>query len=146
MHISTELLLVILGLLPSFLWMAYFLRRDPHPEPRSLLAKTFLMGIILSPFAVILQIAFTRIGDYTNSTLFIANSPTFFLWAAFIEEFVKFYAVRTIVLTDPSLVLLLSKTFWYYSALSPTARQPHWPSGVCARSVQHYSMLSRLHC
>ena len=96
------ILLVLLGLLPSLLWMLYFLRRDPHPEPRSMIAKTFLMGIIISPFAVLLQAGFTHLPDLFPGYPFLADSGLFFLWAAFVEESIKYYAVRIIALHDPA--------------------------------------------
>ncbi len=97
----SHIVLVIMGLIPSLVWMAYFLRRDPHPEPRSLLAKTFLMGIILSPLAVLLQIGFSHYTEIIDSIQLINNKPSFFLWAALIEECVKFFAVWFIVLNKP---------------------------------------------
>jgi len=100
--LSTETILVISGVLPSLVWLSYFLKRDPHPEPRSLLTKTFLMGIILSPIAILLQLGFIQLSVFTGSTVLAANTPAFFLWAALIEELVKFYAVWVIVLKNPS--------------------------------------------
>lgn len=95
-------LLVALGLIPSLVWMSFFYKRDCHPEPKYLITKTFLMGIILSPFAVLLQLAFTHLNQWVSIDYFVPNSSLFFLWAAFVEEFVKFYAVRIIALTDPN--------------------------------------------
>ncbi len=101
MPFSESLYLVLLGLIPSFVWLAYFLRKDCHPEPKSLLAKTFLMGIIVSPLAILFQLGSLKLADNLSLTFFVSNSPSFFLWAAFVEEFVKFYAVRLIVLSKP---------------------------------------------
>ncbi|OGN32751.1 MAG: hypothetical protein A3I39_02500 [Candidatus Yanofskybacteria bacterium RIFCSPLOWO2_02_FULL_47_9b] len=100
--LPTHTLLVISGLLPSFVWIVYFLHRDPHPEPRSLLTKTFLMGIILAPIAILFQLAFTKLGIITDSSFFTSGTASFFLWAALVEESVKFYAVWVIVLRNPA--------------------------------------------
>jgi len=102
MALPTYVLLGLFGLLPSFIWMSYFLQRDSHPEPRSLLAKTFLTAMIVSPIAVFLQLGFTRISVVTGSSFFATNTPNFFLWAAFVEECVKFLAVWIIVLRNPA--------------------------------------------
>lgn len=102
MSYTTAVLLVALGLLPSFLWMLFFYRQDCHPEPKYLITKTFLMGIIISPIAVLLQMGFSHIGSLGPIDYFIADGSLFFLWAAFVEEFVKYYAVRIIALTDPA--------------------------------------------
>ncbi|MEK7217694.1 MAG: PrsW family intramembrane metalloprotease [Patescibacteria group bacterium] len=93
-------LLVALGLLPSLVWMFFFYHQDCHPEPKYLITKTFLMGIIISPVAVLLQIGFNQVGYWTPLNALIAQGSLFFLWAAFIEEFIKYYAVRIIALTD----------------------------------------------
>ncbi|MBP9822261.1 MAG: PrsW family intramembrane metalloprotease [Candidatus Pacebacteria bacterium] len=95
-------LLVALGLLPSLIWMFLFLKEDCHPEPRYLLTKTFLMGIIISPLAILLQLAFSRIGSLGPIDYFIVDGSLFFLWAAFVEEFLKYYAVKIVALNDSS--------------------------------------------
>lgn len=93
--------LVFLGLMPSFIWMSFFLKEDIHPEPRYLIAKTFLMGIIIAPFVLVLQIGFNPVGSWISNSSLLAGGSLFFLWAAFVEEFFKFYAVRLVALTDP---------------------------------------------
>lgn len=102
MPYATAGLLVALGLLPSLVWMFFFYRQDCHPEPKYLITKTFLMGIIISPIAVLLQMGFNQVGFLTPLNALIAQGSLFFLWAAFVEEFVKYYAVRIIALTDPA--------------------------------------------
>lgn len=105
MSYATAGLLVALGLLPSLVWMFFFYHQDCHPEPKYLITKTFLMGIIISPIAVLLQWSFgnvTHLSNFGPVDYFIADGSLFFLWAAFVEEFVKYYAVRIIALTDPA--------------------------------------------
>ncbi len=94
-------LFVGLGFLPSVVWLAFFLKRDLHPEPKYLITRTFLMGMILSPLAVGLQWAFVGIGQKLYPQIFSFDSLHFFLWAALVEEIVKFLAIRFIVLNDP---------------------------------------------
>ena len=80
-------LLVALGLLPSLVWMFLFYHQDCHPEPKYLITKTFLMGIIISPVAVLLQIGFNQVGYWTPLNALIAQGSLFFVWAALVEEF-----------------------------------------------------------
>src|SRR3990167_3714338 len=101
MPLSNAVILVVLGLLPSLLWLSYFIKRDIHPEPKYLVTKVFLMGIIVSPLAILFQIAFTKLGDFSAYNIFQGGSPGFFLWASFVEEFIKFYAVRMVALNSP---------------------------------------------
>lgn len=101
MPLSQAATLVTLGLLPSLVWMSYFIKRDIHPEPKYLVTKTFLMGIIISPLAIILQMGFTQISSHFSLFALSANTPPFFFWAALVEEFVKFYAVYLIAIMSP---------------------------------------------
>lgn len=94
--------LVILGMLPSLIWLSFYIRKDSHPEPKHLISKVFLMGIIVSPIAILLQRGIIQMGSILNySGLFLTGSMSFFLWAALVEEAIKFYAVKTIVLNSP---------------------------------------------
>src|SRR3989344_2616941 len=94
------LILVTLGILPSLIWLFVYLRKDCHPEPKYLVIKTFLMGIIISPLAIIFQLLFVKTIASTFPSL-NGQSPAFFLWAAFVEEVVKLYAIRWLILYDP---------------------------------------------
>jgi len=103
MDFGSASLLTIMGLLPSLVWLAFFIKKDIHPEPKYLVTRTFLMGIILAPLAVGLQWFFVGFGDKfpAFSDVFSFQSPHFFLWAAFVEEITKFLAVKFIVLNNP---------------------------------------------
>jgi len=101
MSLSTSAFLVALGLIPSLVWVLIFLRNDRHPEPKYLITKTFLMGIIVSPLAIILQLGFIALHPWFNLSILNAQSPSFFVWAALVEEVVKYLAVRTVVLKNP---------------------------------------------
>ena len=92
-------LLVGIGLAPSIFWLFFYLRKDCHPEPKHLITNTFLMGMLISPIAILLQLGLlkTNIGWFAITE----NSASFFLWAAFVEEMIKFYAVKIIILNNP---------------------------------------------
>ena len=101
--LSINALLITLGLAPSLVWLSFYVRKDCHPEPKNLLAKTFLMGIIISPGAIFFQFSFSQIATmfYGTSQSVIQGSPYFFVWAAAVEEFIKFYAIRLLILRSP---------------------------------------------
>lgn len=90
--------LVVVGILPSLMWLAYYLRKDCHPEPKNMVIKTFLMGIIVSPIAIILQLVFVQLWTHLTGLPGGTDGPGFYAWASFVEEIVKFYAVQLIVL------------------------------------------------
>lgn len=73
------------GMIPACVWLWFWLREDTvHPEPKSLIALTFVAGIV----SVLLVLPFQK-GIYSlfEDSLFL----TFFLWAA-VEELFKFGA------------------------------------------------------
>ncbi len=74
------------GLLPALGWVWFFAHEDPHPEPRSLLIKTFIAGMVAVPIAMGLEEIFQQLlgSSVTNQTL---------LGWSFIEEAVKLLAV-----------------------------------------------------
>ena len=95
--------LIGLGLVPSLVWFSFYLKNDSHPEPKSLLAQTFLMGIIVAPVVLIVQIGFVYLGALftTMPAEVIQISNYYYIWAAFAEEFLKFFAIWFLVLRNP---------------------------------------------
>jgi RsiW-degrading membrane proteinase PrsW (M82 family) len=81
---------LLAGILPALLWLWFWLREDNlHPEPRSLVAKSFLGGMIAVVIAVFLEkYAFDILSDEVYR---------YIAWAA-IEEIVKFLMVAIIAL------------------------------------------------
>ncbi len=98
MGVTTTAFLVILGFAPSLVWLGFYIKKDWHPEPKYLISKTFFMGIIMAPLAVIAQWIFRGIALSLKPGFDVQSSVMFFLWAAFIEEAVKFLVVRFVVL------------------------------------------------
>ena len=94
-------MLVTLGLAPSLIWLSFYLKRDCHPEPKSLLAKAFLMGIIISPLAILLQLGFSELRNIVSFEFLHQGTPAFFLWSSFVEEFLKFLAVYLVIVRSP---------------------------------------------
>ncbi len=91
-----------MGILPSLLWLRFYLHKDCHPEPRAMIVKTFLLGILLAPLAVAAQWLFGASMNLLATSYAVGDSPAFFLWAAFVEEIVKFLVVYYLVLHDPN--------------------------------------------
>lgn len=98
------ILLVFLGTLPSLIWLGYWLRKDSHPEPKALITKVLLLGIMLSPLAIVFQLLFVQLAARllgAAASAALSDGPVFYLWAAFVEEIVKYLAVYFIVLRSP---------------------------------------------
>jgi len=95
--------------MPSLIWLAFYYREDCHPEPKPILTKVFLLGIVVSPLAILFQFLLIKCNGISPLTKFCLpfgflepNSINFFLWSAFVEEMVKFYTVRMFVLNNPN--------------------------------------------
>ncbi|MDP2696184.1 MAG: PrsW family glutamic-type intramembrane protease [bacterium] len=82
---------IVLGLLPSFAWIVFFLREDKdHPEPKKLIFYTFIVGAASSFLVLPFQI-------FINERLIAVGTPIYgatslFLLAA-VEEIFKFAVV-----------------------------------------------------
>ena len=44
-----------LGILPSLIWLIFYLRKDVHPEPNSMVIRVFFWGVLMGPAAIIIQ-------------------------------------------------------------------------------------------
>ncbi len=79
------LLLIAFAVLPSLLWLWFFLRRDPNPEPRWMIVKVFLLGaLMVVPAAVAQSLA----GLVWLGFIFAL------VFASFVEEAAKYGAAR----------------------------------------------------
>jgi len=81
---------LILGIIPSFAWLFFFLKEDVHPEPKKLIAATFISGLIAALFALLVEYVLSK----TTSSLNIERFGTVsLLTMAGVEEVVKFLFV-----------------------------------------------------
>ena len=85
---------VLLGILPSFAWLIFYLEEDPHPEPKKLIFEAFLAGACSTFIVLGLQIIFNGWATAHG----IANHTTLsFIGLAAIEEFFKFGAAWLVI-------------------------------------------------
>ena len=80
---------LLTGLLPSLIWLWFWLREDKNPEPRPLLAALFVVGG-LSVFAA--WVAEQYVAAH------VPNITSQYIWWAIIEEVLKFAVVAGIAL------------------------------------------------
>ncbi|MFH0740148.1 MAG: PrsW family glutamic-type intramembrane protease [bacterium] len=89
--LTHELIILSAGLLPSFIWLLFYLRKDSHPESNPLVLKVFILGILSGVFAIFLEKGFQKgMSFYGASDWFFI----IFLASAIIEEGIKFLAVK----------------------------------------------------
>jgi len=104
------LIIFPIALLPSLLWLFYYLRKDVHPEPNRLIMKVFLWGMMATLGAALCIIGITRLYGLFLSWGFDFKSfvpPILLLPLAIIflnalwEEVLKYLVVRFAILKNP---------------------------------------------
>ena len=88
---------ILLGVLPSLIWLVFFLKEDDHPEPKKKLARVFIWGMIVAFMAVVFQIFFKDILNFFKIGEFDFFS---FLVLGAVEEVLKFLVVYATVKGD----------------------------------------------
>jgi len=98
-------LYILFGVLPSVIWLFFYLRRDVHPEPKSEVLKIFFYGALITIPAFFLE---KGVFTVTASPLFsdflkpaLITILNIFLGVALIEEVLKYLVVREKVLKSP---------------------------------------------
>ncbi|HPJ80173.1 MAG TPA: PrsW family glutamic-type intramembrane protease [Candidatus Portnoybacteria bacterium] len=93
------LLYILLAPLPSIIWLAFYLRKDKHPEPNKLVVKIFLLGAIAIAFAALLEqgiyVLFKKISLMQELIVLVVSF-------AFIEEWLKYIVVKFGILKNPN--------------------------------------------
>ncbi|HNU96959.1 MAG TPA: PrsW family glutamic-type intramembrane protease [Candidatus Portnoybacteria bacterium] len=93
------LLCILLAPLPSIIWLAFYLRKDKHPEPNKLVVKIFLLGAIAIAFAALLEqgiyVLFKKISLMQELIVLVVSF-------AFIEEWLKYIVVKFGILKNPN--------------------------------------------
>lgn len=94
MVVVYSLSLVIVALLPGFIWLVFFLKEDVHPEPKRLIASTFLVGALASVPVLAIEMLYQ---DFVGENRFWLV----LLGLALIEETFKFCAAWLAVHASP---------------------------------------------
>ncbi len=88
--------LFVFAVLPSFLWLLYFLKKDVHPEPKRLIFYVFATGALFAVIGYFFQRATASLllSFFENIPLLIMFAPFFykFVVVAFSEELLKYLA------------------------------------------------------
>ena len=87
--------LIVLAILPSFIWLLFYLRKDAHPESNRMILKVFIWGMLAALPAVFIQLGFFDLSFPPLVNVFIG--------VALVEESLKYLVVRQKVLTSSEL-------------------------------------------
>jgi|AntAceMinimDraft_16_1070373.scaffolds.fasta_scaffold80404_2 RsiW-degrading membrane proteinase PrsW (M82 family) len=82
------IILFVLAIVPSLIWLMFYLRKDAHPEPNWMITKIFLYGCLAVVPAMLFEIGLGAISQ---------NQITILLGAVLIEETAKYLVIRWIV-------------------------------------------------
>ncbi len=83
---------LILAILPSFIWLVYFLEKDNEPEPKIRLLSVFLLGCLFAGLAANIQ-APLRGFIYSSEVTRVSLFWDYLFAVAFLEELAKLIAV-----------------------------------------------------
>jgi len=97
------IIFIVLGILPSLIWLFYYLREDVHPEPKRMILEIFLWGALITLPVLLIQIGLTNLLNETNINSLFKNLLYWFLIIAFSEEFFKYLVIRLKVIDSPDL-------------------------------------------
>lgn len=78
---------LFLGITPSLIWLLYYLKKDIHPEPKRMIVRVFILGML----ATIPVIAIETYAQDVFDDATLPNLLTLFLYfivgVALVEEF-----------------------------------------------------------
>jgi len=92
---------IIFGILPSLVWLAYYLGKDLHPEPKKTILKMFLWGALTTIPVFFVQIGLMVLLGKISLSPLATSLIYWFLVIAFTEEFFKFLIVRLKIINSP---------------------------------------------
>ncbi len=95
---TETLTLLTLGILPSLIWLFYFLEKDKEPEPRLMILLVFIFGITGAGIAAMIQeplrtyIYSIDTANFSNLELVLISLFDSFFAVSLLEETAKFLA------------------------------------------------------
>ncbi|MDP4009206.1 MAG: PrsW family intramembrane metalloprotease [bacterium] len=87
------LLIGILGLLPSIIWLSYYLKKDRNPEPKHMIIRVFLLGMIMVVPTYFIEWSFDGIFSSLPVSLAVSTLLFIFIGIALVEEVIKYLTV-----------------------------------------------------
>ncbi len=98
---------IILGVLPSIAWLAFYLKKDIHPEPKKWLLLVFLGGMAIAPIVTVVEWQAIKFLNFFASVFpvffgdFLKNFAIIFIAIAAVEEFFKYSVMRLAMKRNP---------------------------------------------
>jgi RsiW-degrading membrane proteinase PrsW (M82 family) len=100
---QTNLIFAPFGILPSLIWLLYYLREDVRPEPKKMILKIFVFGALVAFPIALFEIFVLKIIGKLNLSYVLTKFLENFLAIAFLEEFGKYLIIKVAVLKSKEL-------------------------------------------
>lgn len=97
------ILYIIFGILPSLVWLFYFLRKDVHPEPKKMIIKIFLWGALVTLPVFFVQIGLAVLLAKVNINAIATALIYWFLIISLSEEVFKYLIIKIKVMNSSEL-------------------------------------------
>lgn len=94
---------ILFALVPSTLWLLFYLRKDQHPESNKTVLKVFFFGVLAAGITIILEKGTIKITDFLLKPSLFLTFLNFFLAIALVEELLKYLVIKFFVLGHPEL-------------------------------------------
>jgi len=94
-------LYIFLGVLPSIIWLLFYLRKDVHPEPKLLVLKIFFYGMLCALPAVFIEKGVFEELKKMALSPFLMSILNTFVGVALTEETLKYLVVRGKIINNP---------------------------------------------
>ena len=93
-------LYLIFALTPVLIWLFFYFKKDLHPEPKKMILKVFILGMLVACFASVFEMAV--LGTFKGTSLLFVILESFLL-IALVEELFKYLVVKIYVFSSPEL-------------------------------------------
>ena len=94
------LVYIIFGVLPSIIWLGFYLRKDAHPEPKKMVIKIFVLGMLAALPALFLELGILGQLERMDLPVFLTSILSVFIAIALVEEILKYLVIREKVLKN----------------------------------------------
>jgi len=94
------LIYFLFAITPILFWMVFYFKKDLHPEPKKMILKVFILGILAACVTSVFEM--TILGVFTGKYLLFVILQSFFI-IALIEEVLKYLVVKICVFSSPEL-------------------------------------------
>jgi len=99
----TILIYIFFGILPSLVWLSYYLRKDAHPESNGMVLKIFLWGALVTIPVFFVQIGFSNLLGQISLNQLVYDLIYWFLVISLSEEVFKYLVIKVKVINSPEL-------------------------------------------